>query len=233
MQTSPTIGALVAALAAARADFRPVTKNRTVSVKSDRGSYKFAYATADELAAATDSALSAHGLALIQSLDGDGDSFRVSTMLAHASGEWLRFDSPPMPRPVKQQELGSAITYQRRYGKLLVLDLCAEDDDDGNAADGNAAEVTRDREPAPRTPANDRAGWRGAWDKVRAKQAEEGPIITPEGKGKLLAAAKANGWDEGEAEDVILSELLADGWGNVKGKVGAHVVWIFQNFRAK
>jgi hypothetical protein len=40
----------------------------------------------------------------------------------------------PLPDTVDSQKLGSAITYARRYNKLALLDIVADEDDDGNAS---------------------------------------------------------------------------------------------------
>jgi hypothetical protein len=44
MRTSEQINDLVSVLAKARADFEPIVRSKTVTVKSDRGSYQFSYA---------------------------------------------------------------------------------------------------------------------------------------------------------------------------------------------
>ena len=65
----------------------------------------------------------------------DGNKVSITTTLLHSSGEYITFEptimnaSSPMA-----QEIGSAITYGRRYSVSAVLGLGAEDDDDGNAA---------------------------------------------------------------------------------------------------
>lgn len=58
------------------------------------------------------------------------------TSLVDADGKILREVAFPFPQTSKAQELGSALTYCRRYGIALLFNLVAETDDDGNAAQG-------------------------------------------------------------------------------------------------
>ena len=46
-----------------------------------------------------------------------------------------------LPTGVKPQELGSAITYYRRYSIVSLFGLQTEEDDDGNKASGNKAKI--------------------------------------------------------------------------------------------
>jgi hypothetical protein len=55
------------------------------------------------------------------------------TVLMHKIGQWFRSDMP-LPLGVPPQELGSFITYYRRYALSAMLGIAAEDDDDGAAA---------------------------------------------------------------------------------------------------
>jgi hypothetical protein len=58
----------------------------------------------------------------------------IVTMVAHVSGQWLRFTTPMRPDKAGVQALGSAITYMRRYTLQTLVGIAADDDDDGNGA---------------------------------------------------------------------------------------------------
>jgi hypothetical protein len=60
------------------------------------------------------------------------------TRLQHVSGEFLHSNAP-LPKDATPQQLGSAITYMRRYALCAMLGLVAEPDDDGNAASAPAS----------------------------------------------------------------------------------------------
>lgn len=144
---SPTIGALADALAKAQEEFEPILKTRTVKVQSEKGSYTFDYAPLEAVLEATGPALRKNGLALIQPLSGGGKEHgRVRTVLMHCSGEWIASEVGLPNTPIKAQELGSLITYLRRYAVSAMLGVTTEEDDDGNKHDGNKASFSS-REP--------------------------------------------------------------------------------------
>lgn len=126
---------LFAALAKAQQAFKPITRNREVEVKTKSGEkYHFRYATLDAVIDATKDALAANGLAQFAVI-GAG---KISVTLAHSSGESIT-SSLPLPDPsVGWHAFGSSVTYARRYLWSPLIGVAAEEDDDGNAADGNS-----------------------------------------------------------------------------------------------
>ena len=138
MEKSESIGKLVEALAKAQAKFSALKKD------TENPYYHSKYADLSQVIAATQSALSAEGLVVVQTPISNERTAGVRTILAHSSGEWIasecllpavmtgkdgreRFDS---------QSVGSAITYARRYSYQAVIGVAAETDDDGNLAVG-------------------------------------------------------------------------------------------------
>jgi hypothetical protein len=69
----------------------------------------------------------------------------MTTMLAHASGEWMRGTLTIPLAKVDAQAYGSATTYARRYALAAFVGVAPEDDD-GNAA---AAAAPKREAPAP------------------------------------------------------------------------------------
>lgn len=146
---SASIAALAGALSAAQKNFAAIPKDREVTVRSDRGDYKFKYATLDTIMGATMPALAEQSLAISQALTEWGSNYAVETTLYHKSGEWISNVTPMFlagkrtkegrDLPPGNQELGSAQTYARRYGYSALLCITADEDDDGNHADGNHA----------------------------------------------------------------------------------------------
>jgi hypothetical protein len=85
-----------------------------------------------DLAAIFDAArkpLSANGLAIVQTI-GDGV---LHTRLLHTSGQWIASEHP-LPMSGRPQEIGSALTYARRYSLSALIGIAADEDDDANAA---------------------------------------------------------------------------------------------------
>lgn len=126
MNQSPAIGALTAALAKARAAFKPVIKD------ANNPFFKSKYADLAGVLDAVVPALSANGLAVIQTTDGTAPMV-LTTTIAHSSGEFISGTYPIVPVKNDPQGVGSAITYARRYTLCAILSVAAEDDD-GNAA---------------------------------------------------------------------------------------------------
>ena len=65
----------------------------------------------------------------------------VETTVYHLSGEFITSKMPIVAKEaIRQQAMGSAVTYARRYALQSILSVVAEDDD-GNVAAGNKAVV--------------------------------------------------------------------------------------------
>lgn len=143
--TSPTIGALVAALAKAKASYRPLYKNATVNT----GKYVFVYADLPACIEATESALCANQLAIVQTMD----DTRLVSILAHSSGEWIRSvsDLGKFMESSRPQDHGSILTYFRRYHYQGLTGLSAEKDDDGERGQAEVTPRTPKMPPAPPT----------------------------------------------------------------------------------
>jgi hypothetical protein len=142
-------GLLYAALAKAQGGMANPVKNREVAVKSDRGSYKFAYATLDAILDIVRPALSANGLAFTQTLEKREDGMVMCLRLFHGGGGMVSTCMPlDQSRIAKMQEMGSLMTFARRYQIASFFGLAAEEDDDANGADGNTVQSMKDRPPA-------------------------------------------------------------------------------------
>jgi hypothetical protein len=136
-------GALAAALAKAQVDFPAIPRTRTVNVRSTSGTYSFDYAPLDVVLEAVRVPLAENGLAITQLLSGG----ELVTLLLHEGGGVLESRIKiPLEEGQRIQQLGSAITYLRRYSLLAILGISSEDDDDG-AAEGTQAIKRRERGP--------------------------------------------------------------------------------------
>lgn len=148
MNSSPNIGALAAALAEARKGFKPIVRNKEVTVKTKTGGeYKFKYAPYEEMVDATAEALAAQGLSVLSSVETAEKDSALAMRLIHSSGEWIeaRMPFPGMPSGLSPQELGSHLTYRMRYAYRHLLNLPADEDDDGNIAEGNTVKAAKPR----------------------------------------------------------------------------------------
>lgn len=141
---------LTAALAAVQADLPVVGKDQKATVKSDKGSYTYKYANLASVSAAILPLLSRHGLAWTTkpTLD-DSGKFVLKYELMHISGDSID-GSYPLPTTTRPQEMGSAITYARRYALCAVTGLAPEEDDDNASVAERAASLREEREATAR-----------------------------------------------------------------------------------
>jgi hypothetical protein len=141
-------------LAKALADFQgrigAIPRSKTVRVTSKKTgqSYTFDYAPHEAIIAAIQKPLAECGLAVSQQLACLPDGLpALRTILLHSSGERLDDVFPlPTAEGMTSQELGSTITYMRRYALSAILGLATEDDDDANRAAGNEARFAPPRQ---------------------------------------------------------------------------------------
>ncbi len=145
MTTSEKIGALVEALSKAKASMRAPKKGRTANA----GKYTYNYADRADVIESYASALAGSGLALVHSISMDESMHTVlRSRLMHSSGEWIE-SSYPIPNVDDAQTLGSWLTYLERYQSCALLDIAAEDDDDGARAKKPAREEAVDPQSLP------------------------------------------------------------------------------------
>lgn len=66
------------------------------------------------------------------------ESFILRTTLYHTSGQWLACEYP-LPSAANPQQLGSALTYARRYSLSCITCIAADEDDDGEQTTASKA----------------------------------------------------------------------------------------------
>lgn len=126
MQSEQT-NELAAALALAQSSMKAATFNKT------NPHFKNKYA---DLAAVLDAIrlpLAANGLAVTQTTEVRDGGFVLVTTMRHKSGQWVASEYP-LPVAAKPQELGSALTYARRYSLSAIACIAADEDDDAEGA---------------------------------------------------------------------------------------------------
>lgn len=135
------LGELAAALAKAQAAFPKVLKDREAKIESAKATYSYKYSDLASLLDAVRKPLSDNGLALSQPIEITPTGMVLHTMLLHSSGAHL--DSYyPLASHDRPQEMGSEITYSRRYTAGAILCIASEEDDDGKAAQDSASRRT-------------------------------------------------------------------------------------------
>ena len=137
---------LAAALALVQSKLPPIGKSKTATVATKSGgSYSYDYADLAQVSQVIVPMLGAAGLAWITkpTLLPDG-KLALAYRLLHTSGE-SEEGLYPLPSTGSPQEIGSAITYARRYTLCSVTGVAPEQDDDDGAAASRQGKAGRGR----------------------------------------------------------------------------------------
>jgi hypothetical protein len=153
-RSSDTIGAIAGALAKAQAELTNPEKSLTATIRSPfprEADRTFRYASLSSGLEIVRKSLGQHEIATIQTtaIDREAGLIRLTTVLAHSSGEWLSSDWPvcPIGEANAPQRMGAALTYARRYALFTLVGIAGEDDLD--APDLNAVRANGQAPVAP------------------------------------------------------------------------------------
>jgi hypothetical protein len=134
-RSSESIGAIAGALAKAQAELTNPEKSLTATIRSQspkEGDRTFRYAPLSSGLEIVRKALGRHEIATVQttSIDQQAGLIRLTTVLAHSSGEWVSSDWPvcPVAETAAPHRMGAALTYARRYGLFTLVGIAGEDD---------------------------------------------------------------------------------------------------------
>src|SRR5215211_3186847 len=146
-RSSESIGAIAAALAKAQGELTNPEKSltATISASGQRGGERtFRYAPLSNGLEIVRKSLGRHEIAAVQTtaLDIQAGLVRLTTLLAHSSGEWISSEWPvcPVSETAAPQRMGAALTYARRYALFTLVGIAGEDDLDApDLSDSNTA----------------------------------------------------------------------------------------------
>jgi hypothetical protein len=133
-RSSESIGTIAGALAKAQAELTNPEKSLTANIRSPfprESDRTFRYAS---LASGLDivrKALGKQEIATVQTTAIDeAGLIRLTTVLAHSSGEWVSSDWPvcPVSETAAPHRMGAALTYARRYALFTLVGIAGEDD---------------------------------------------------------------------------------------------------------
>jgi hypothetical protein len=146
---SDDISILLTALYKARDNFNTLEKNGKNYFYKTKDGKPHKFSTLDDIFYACTNSLRNEKLELFYMTKVVGDLNYLCTTLFHLdSKQWLRSETIIGDAKSKPQEIGSGITYMRRYHIQAMLNLEADFEDDGNvASNNNSTEVS----PPPKT----------------------------------------------------------------------------------
>src|SRR5277367_6181633 len=136
-RSSDTIGAIAAALAKAQAELTNPEKSLIATIRASHpreNDQTFRYAALSSGLDIVRKALGGHEISTVQTtaIDKEAGLIRLTTTLAHASGEWLSSEWPvcPLADTAAPRRMGAALTYARRYALFTLVGIAGEDDVD-------------------------------------------------------------------------------------------------------
>ena len=134
-RSSESIGAIAAALAKAQAELTNPEKSLVATIRASHpreNDQTFRYAALSSGLDIVRKALGGHEIATVQTtaIDKEAGLIRLTTTLAHASGEWLSSEWPvcPIAETAAPRRMGAALTYARRYALFTLVGIAGEDD---------------------------------------------------------------------------------------------------------
>jgi ERF superfamily len=151
-RSSETIGAIAAALAKAQAELTNPEKSLVATIRASHPrdhDQTFRYAALSSGLDIVRKALGGHEIATVQTtaIDKEAGLIRLTTTLAHASGEWLSSEWPvcPIAETAAPRRMGAALTYARRYALFTLVGIAGEDDLDAPDLGAGANSDTQSR----------------------------------------------------------------------------------------
>ena len=134
-RASESIGALAAALAKAQIQLINPEKSLVATIREEGRHGReqtFRYAPLSSGLEIVRKVLGQNEIATVQttSIDQPAGFVNLTTVLAHASGEWIASDWPvcPVSEIASPRRMGAALTYARRYALFALVGIAGEDD---------------------------------------------------------------------------------------------------------
>jgi hypothetical protein len=195
-RSSESIGTIAAALAKAQAELINPEKSLVATIRSPfprEGDRTFRYAPLSSGLDIVRKSFGRHEIATIQTttIDKDAGLLRLTTVLAHSSGEWISSEWPvcAIADIASAQRMGTALTYARRYALFTLVGIAGEDDLD--APDLDATSKTEVGE-SPRSDHRSRSSGDAAiaaraGDGAKLRVPSGGPVLTSDLRDRLLA----------------------------------------------
>jgi hypothetical protein len=135
-RTSDSIASLAAALAKAQIELANPEKSLVGAIEppagGEGGQRLFRYASLSSGLEIVRKTLGQHEIATVQTtaIDQSAGIVNLTTVLAHASGEWIASDWPvcAIADTATPHRMGAALTYARRYALFTLVGIAGEDD---------------------------------------------------------------------------------------------------------
>ena len=189
-RSSPSIGNLAAALAKAQPELINPEKSLSATIRSEGtggAEQTFRYAPLSSGLEIVRKTLGQHEIATMQttSIDQAAGIVSLTTVLAHASGEWIASDWPvTISETATPHRMGAALTYARRYALFTLVGIAGEDD-----LDAPDLATPTNRTPGPEKPTETGNGRLNGGHGIATRRAGDPkaikPVLAPEASAEL------------------------------------------------
>src|SRR5271165_2920912 len=231
-QSSETIGAIAAALAKAQAELTNPEKSLIATIRASNpreNDQTFRYAALSSGLDIVRKALGGHEIATVQTtaIDGEAGLIRLTTTLAHSSGEWLSSEWPvcPIAETAAPRRMGAALTYARRYALFTLVGIAGEDDLDApDLAEGEKADAAKKASAA--------ADRNGLTTRLRPAEASEERTPATSALARREKAVRPAWTVLGPDQSAALREQLLGDIGQLQSADEA-ADWVHKNLAAK
>src|SRR5258708_6400806 len=195
-RSSESMGTIAGALAKAQAELTNPEKSLTATIRSPfprEADRTFRYASLSSGLDIVRKALGRHEIATVQTTAIDEVGLiRLTTVLAHSSGEWVSSDWPvcPVSETAAPHRMGAALTYARRYALFTLVGIAGEDDLDApDLVDGAAPAISLAvpivTKAAEAYPSRVRSGTSGNGRDRKGPSPVAHPLLTPDESASL------------------------------------------------
>ncbi len=120
----------------------------TVAIEDKRNPhFKSTYASLNSIWNSCRDALTKEGLSVVQTMEPQSEAIYLVTTLLHSSGQWIKSTLPISSSTLTPQQLGSAITYLRRYSLAAIVGVAPGEDDDAETVKNENIAVRKNTIP--------------------------------------------------------------------------------------
>jgi ERF superfamily len=175
-RSSDTIATFAAALTKAQVELTNPEKSLVATIRSPfprEADRTFRYAPLSSGLDIVRKTLGRHEIATIQAteIDKEAGLLRLTTVLAHSSGEWISSDWPvcQISDIASAQRVGAALTYGRRYALFTLVGIAGEDDLDAPDLGDDPTPTVQSVRPSGQANGQPEAGRRADRNRKRPK----------------------------------------------------------------
>jgi len=242
-RSSQSISNLAAALAKAQIKLVNPEKSLTATIPSAASGdteQTFSYASLSSGLDIVRKTLGQHEIATVQTtaMDATTGTINLTTVLAHASGEWIASDWPvcQISETGTPHRMGAALTYARRYALFTLVGIAGEDDLD---APDIGAPIGHKSEPAKPKTSGDNANGSGLPNALvpaikprkRPQDRPAKPVLEIDQSSAMCKRLLAEINDLGSSDDAAIWAHRSMGQKN--GLTAADAQQVEERFRAK